>query len=235
MPNEDSFGGMLENTIEYLKQQRDEGVEGVHLSEDAMQKLTELSKPGKGASKEAAMAALREQMGDCCRCGIGNDRTNLVFGVGSADAELVFIGEAPGADEDRVGEPFVGRAGKLLTRMIEKMGFSRSEIYIANILKCRPPDNRDPLPDEIANCEGFLIKQLEIIQPKVIVTLGKYASQTLLRTTTTISRLRGRLSEYHGIKLMPTFHPSYLLRNQTKRWDVWEDMQAVLKLLGRDE
>ena len=235
MPNEDSFGGLLENTIEYLKQQRDEGVEGVKLSEGTMQKLTALSKPGKGQSKEAAMSALREEMGDCCRCGIGNDRTNLVFGVGSADAELVFIGEAPGADEDRLGEPFVGRAGKLLTKMIEKMGFSRSEIYIANILKCRPPDNRDPLPDEIANCEGFLLKQLDIIRPKVIVTLGKYASQTLLRTTTSITRLRGQLSEYHGIPLMPTFHPSYLLRNQTKRWDVWEDMQAVLKLLGRDQ
>jgi uracil-DNA glycosylase len=235
MSNEDRFGVLLENTIECLKQQRDEGVEDVYLSEDAMAKLTELAKPRKGQSNEAAMAALREEMGDCCQCGIGNDRTNLVFGVGSADAELVFIGEAPGADEDRLGEPFVGRAGKLLTKMIEKMGLSRSEIYIANILKCRPPDNRDPLPDEIANCEGFLIRQLEIIQPKVIVTLGKYASQTLLRTTTAISELRGQVSEYHGIPLMPTFHPSYLLRNHTKRWDVWEDMKLVLKLLGRDE
>jgi len=233
MTTDNSFSHLLDDTIKYLEQQRNEGAQHVRLSDESLRKLARLSIARQPPSKQAAMDELRKQLGDCRLCGISRDRLNLVFGVGNPDAELVFVGEAPGADEDRKGEPFVGRAGQLLTRMIQKMGFKRSEVYIANILKCRPPGNRDPLPDEIANCEQFLIRQLEIIRPKVIVALGKYAAQTLLRSTVSITRMRGQLREYHGIPLMPTFHPSYLLRNQSKRWDVWDDMQVVLRLLGR--
>lgn len=233
MAQKNSFSALVDDTIGFLKQSRDEGVQRVSISPESLEKLKNLAAPRRRKPSGMTLADLREHIGDCQRCAIAKDRNKLVFGVGSETADLVFVGEAPGTDEDRQGEPFVGRAGKLLTRMIKKMGFERDQVYIANILKCRPPGNRDPLPDEIANCEEFLIKQLEIIQPKVIVALGKYAAQTLLRSDTPIGRMRGQLMEYHGIPLMPTYHPSYLLRNASKRWDVWDDMQIVLELLGR--
>jgi DNA polymerase len=187
-----------------------------------------------GGDRAAALATLRtETIGDCRRCGLAPTRTNLVFGVGNPHAELVFVGEAPGAEEDAQGVPFVGAAGQLLTKIIEAMGLRREDVYIANILKCRPPGNRNPLPSEIASCEPFLIAQLEIIGPKVICALGTFATQTLLKTKDPISRLRGRWHTYHDVPLMPTFHPAYLLRNPAEKKTVWSDVQAVMTRLGR--
>jgi DNA polymerase len=159
----------------------------------------------------------------------------VVFGVGNPDAELMFVGEAPGRDEDLQGEPFVGRAGQLLTRIIEAIGRKRQDVYIANVIKCRPPNNRNPQEDEIAQCEPFLLRQVELIQPHVIVALGTYAAQTLLKTTLPISQLRGRFHTYHGCKLMPTFHPAFLLRNPERKRSVWEDMQLVQRELSEPQ
>ncbi len=177
---------------------------------------------------------LRAEIGDCRRCKLCQGRTKIVFGVGNPRAELVFVGEGPGRDEDLKGEPFVGRAGQLLTEIITKgMKMRREEVYIANVVKCRPPDNRNPEADEIAACEPFLVKQLDLIKPKIIVALGTFAAQTLLKNKTPISRLRGVWHTYQGIKLMPTLHPAYLLRNPTDKRLVWQDIQAVLREMGR--
>jgi DNA polymerase len=186
-----------------------------------------------GRDPESELAVLRDEaIGDCRRCKLAPSRTQIVFGVGNSRAELVFVGEAPGADEDAQGVPFVGAAGQLLTRIIEAMGLRRDDVYIANIIKCRPPGNRNPQPDEIAACEPFLIAQLEIIAPKVICALGTFAAQTLLKTKDPISRLRGRWHAYQGIPLMPTFHPAYLLRNPGEKKVVWADVQSVMTKLG---
>ncbi len=176
---------------------------------------------------------IRTELGDCRRCKLAGGRTHIVFGVGNPHAELMFIGEGPGADEDQQGEPFVGKAGQLLTKIIEGMGMQRSDVYIANVVKCRPPNNRDPEPDEVHACEPFLRAQIAAIKPKVIVTLGKWASQTLLQTAMPITRLRGTWSKYDGTPVMPTYHPAYLLRNPEEKRPVWEDMKAVLGFLGR--
>src|SRR6266542_1110501 len=165
---------------------------------------------------------------DCTRCKLAPKRTNIVFGVGNPDAPLVFVGEAPGADEDRTGEPFVGAAGQLLTKMIEAMGLGRDDVYICNILKCRPPGNRNPEPDEIEQCEPFLKKQLAAIRPRMIVALGKFAAQCLLRSDAPISRLRGQWKQYEGIPLMPTYHPAFLLRTPSAKREVWADLQQVM-------
>jgi DNA polymerase len=177
---------------------------------------------------------IRAELGDCTRCKLHKaGRKQIVFGVGNPKAELMFIGEGPGAQEDQEGVPFVGEAGQLLTKIIEAMGFRRDEVYIANIVKCRPPNNRDPEPDEVLSCEPFLKKQIETVGPQLVVTLGKYASQTLLRTTTPITRLRGNWGTYAGIPVMPTFHPAYLLRSPHEKRPVWQDMQAVVARMGR--
>jgi DNA polymerase len=182
-----------------------------------------------------ALAATRAEIGDCTRCKLhALGRRQIVFGVGSPEAELMFVGEAPGADEDIQGIPFVGRAGQLLTKMIEAMGFRRDEVYIANVIKCRPPENRNPDPDEVETCEPFLFQQIAAIRPKVIVALGSFAAKALLRTQSPISRLRGRSYEYHGAKLVPTFHPSYLLRSPGQKREAWEDLKLALNLLGRE-
>ena len=183
-----------------------------------------------------ALAAIRADIGDCTRCKLHTlGRTQVVFGVGNPSADLMFVGEAPGGDEDIQGIPFVGRAGQLLTKIIEAIGLSRDDVYIANVIKCRPPGNRNPEPDEVETCEPFLFRQIDIIQPKVIVALGKFAAQALLRTDAPISRLRGRVFEYRGgAKLIPTFHPAYLLRNPASKREVWEDMKAVRNLLKSD-
>ena len=179
------------------------------------------------------LATVLEEIGEnCTRCKLGKGRTKLVFGTGSATARLVFVGEAPGEDEDLSGIPFVGKAGQLLTKMIEAMGLSRDTVYICNTVKCRPPNNRNPEPDELASCEPFLKGQLAAIKPEVIVTLGKFASQALLRDQTAISRLRGAWREYEGVPLMPTFHPAYLLRSPGEKSKVWGDLQLVMKKLG---
>jgi DNA polymerase len=186
----------------------------------------------KGCGSEALLAVRRE-IGPCTRCKLHGGRTTLVFGVGNPAAELMFVGEGPGAEEDRRGEPFVGRAGELLDKMIEAMGFRREEVYIANVVKCRPPDNRDPEPDEIDACEPFLKAQIAAIRPRVIVALGRFAVQTLLRDTTPISRLRGAWRAYEGVRLMPTFHPAYLLRNPAEKRKAWEDLQLVMREFGK--
>ncbi len=172
---------------------------------------------------------VRTALGDCTRCKLHTTRTQIVFGVGNPNAQLVFVGEAPGADEDAQGEPFVGRAGQLLTKIIEAMGMRREDVYICNIIKCRPPNNRTPEADEILACQPFLLQQLHAIGPQFICALGGPAAQTLLRTKEPISRLRGRFHDYHGIPLLPTFHPAFLLRNPGEKKTVWEDMKLLLR------
>jgi len=179
------------------------------------------------------LLAIRREMGECTRCKLAPGRRKLVFGVGNPKAELMFVGEGPGADEDAQGEPFVGKAGQLLTKMIEAMGFRREEVYIANVVKCRPPGNRDPEPDEIESCEPFLKAQIAAIGPRVIVALGRFAVQTLLRDGAPISRQRGKWRAYEGVRLMPTFHPAYLLRNPPEKKKAWDDLQLVMKEFGK--
>ena len=173
------------------------------------------------------LEAVREELGDCRRCKLHSTRTQIVFGSGNPQAKLVFVGEGPGRDEDLQGQPFVGLAGQLLTKIIQAIQLTREEVYIANIIKCRPPGNRNPEPDEISTCEPFLIKQLEVIRPKLICALGTFAAQTLLKTEEKISLLRGRFHQYQGIPLMPTYHPAFLLRNANYKRDVWEDMKKI--------
>ena len=175
---------------------------------------------------------VRSDLGECTRCKLHSGRTTLVFGVGNPDADLVFVGEAPGRDEDRQGEPFVGRAGQLLTKIIASIGLTRDEVYIANVVKCRPPNNRNPEPDEVQACEPFLFRQLDVTRPKVVVALGAFAIRTLLGTDRAISRLRGHVYECRGAKLVPTFHPAFLLRSPDRKRDVWEDMKKVRALLS---
>ena len=182
--------------------------------------------------KVELLEELKKKTMGCTKCDLHEGRNNLVFGEGSSSAELVLVGEAPGFQEDKEGKPFVGRAGQLLTKIINAMGLDRQDVYICNVLKCRPPSNRDPRPEEIIMCEGILLKQLEIIQPKVICAMGRFAAQTLLKTETTIGRLRGTFHDYHGIPLMPTYHPAYLLRNPHDKRKVWEDVQQIMVKLG---
>jgi len=185
------------------------------------------------AYQAKTLKELRSAIGDCRRCKLWSGRTHLVFGVGNPQAKLMFVGEGPGRDEDLQGEPFVGRAGQLLTDIITKgMGLKREDVYIANVIKCRPPENRNPEPDEVESCEPFLKKQVDLIRPQIIVALGKFAVQTLLKSKAPITRLRGIWHDYHGIKLMPTFHPAYLLRNPGDKKLVWEDVKKVLKELS---
>jgi len=241
---------------DYVDQLVEEGLEGVPLGErKAARTISEspaASPPARGTAPQAASSSaelfaaypgiektstleeLREFVGDCTRCKLAPMRRNLVFGVGDPSADLMFVGEAPGADEDARGEPFVGRAGQLLTDIIERgMGMTRAEVYICNVIKCRPPDNRNPEPDEVARCEPFLMRQIDIVRPRVIVGLGTFAVQALLRVKTPISRMRGVWHELRGIKMMPTFHPAYLLRNPADKRLVWSDIQMVMKELGR--
>src|SRR4030095_3508685 len=174
-------------------------------------------------------------IGDCTRCKLHKQgRTQIVFGVGNPGADLMFVGEAPGGDEDIQGIPFVGRAGQLLTRIIEAIGMTRDQVYIANVIKCRPPNNRNPEPDEVAQCEQFLFRQIEIIKPKVIVALGKFAAQSLLKTNDPIARLRGREYKYRDAILMPTYHPAFLLRTPSAKREVWQDMKRVRAILSED-
>jgi len=193
-----------------------------------------MAKPGSAAAG-GNLEALAKQVSKCNRCSLGRTRKNAVFGSGSPKAGLVFVGEAPGYDEDIQGLPFVGRAGQLLTKIIESIGYKRKDVYICNILKCRPPQNRNPLPSEIFKCQEYLTNQLNIIKPRLVCGLGKFAAQTLLKTDTPISRLRGKFYEYHGTKLIPTFHPAYLLRNPREKRVVWEDMKKIKWFLEGDK
>jgi len=199
---------------------------------------SELSLPsgttdGPPTPSDESLEAIRADLGDCTRCKLHQlGRSRIVFGVGNPAADLMFIGEAPGRDEDEQGVPFVGRAGQLLTKIIEAIGLTREQVYIANVIKCRPPENRNPEPDEVETCEPFLFRQVQIVKPKVIVALGTFAAKTLLRSTDPISRLRGRLYRYGDATLVATFHPAYLLRSPDKKRDVWEDMKKVRAILA---
>jgi len=183
-----------------------------------------------------SLSAIREDIGECVRCKLCTlGRKQIVFGVGNPNADLMFVGEAPGRDEDVQGIPFVGRAGQKLTQIIEAIGLKREDVYIANVIKCRPPENRNPEPDEVEQCEPFLFRQVDTIKPKVIVALGTFAAKSLLKSTDSISRLRGRVFDYRGAKLVPTFHPAFLLRNPSCRREVWEDMKRVRALLNGED
>jgi uracil-DNA glycosylase family 4 len=189
-----------------------------------------------GETMPETLELVREDLGDCTRCKLHRlGRRQIVFGVGNPSAELMFIGEAPGHDEDLQGIPFVGRAGQLLTKIIEAIDLRREDVYIANVIKCRPPENRNPESDEVASCEPFLFRQVQVIGPRVIVALGTHAAQTLLRTNDPISRLRGKVFRYGDACLIPTFHPAYLLRSPERKRDVWEDMKKVRAILRGDD
>ncbi|MEA3332845.1 MAG: uracil-DNA glycosylase [Pseudomonadota bacterium] len=201
-----------------------------------LERQRELKNPGVLKPKRnpaKALAEIRKELGECQRCPLHSTRNQLVFGAGDPDAELMFVGEAPGADEDRQGEPFVGRSGQLLTKIIAAIGKTRDQVYIGNIIKCRPPGNRNPESSEIAVCSPFLDRQIEVIQPKVICALGTFAAQTMLNTNISIGKLRGRAHPYKDYCLLvPTFHPAYLLRSPGKKRETWEDMQMIMKLLA---
>ena len=185
-------------------------------------------------SRRETLAALENEFKDCQRCPLGRTRTKIVFGGGNPEARLMFVGEAPGFDEDRQGLPFVGAAGQLLTKIILAMKLDRDKVYIANCLKCRPPGNRSPLPEEIDTCHPILKRQIEIIRPKVICALGKFAAQALLKNQEPISRMRGRFFDLDGIRVLPTFHPAYLLRNPADKKLVWQDMRLIMRELNID-
>lgn len=192
--------------------------------------LAKLSAWGVAPQKRfETLTDIRLELGDCQRCRLARHRRNIVFGCGSQTAKLVFVGEGPGFDEDRQAEPFVGPAGQLLTKIIGAINLTRDQVYISNIVKCRPPNNRNPRPDEIQTCFPFLDRQLDVIQPLFICALGSIAAQTLLNTLEPISKLRGRFYDYRGIRLLPTYHPAYLLRNAEKKREVWEDMKMLMK------
>jgi uracil-DNA glycosylase family 4 len=214
----------------WLRFQRRLGWLGVPKAEEAP------ATPTRGPRADRpTLAEIREEMGDCQRCKLGRGRTNLVFGEGSPQARLMFVGEAPGAEEDLQGRPFVGPAGQLLNNLLNKLGLRREDVYIANVVKSRPPGNRDPEPDEVAACLPFLIKQIESIRPAVIVTLGAVATNHLLKTNAPITKLRGNWQKFQNIKVMPTFHPSYLLRSPRERHKTWDDMQQVMEYLAAHE
>ena len=211
------------------------GIRGIPVDADRIAEFSRRMTASGAAAKQSALAALCEQLQPCNTCGLGDTRKHLVFGVGDANADLMFVGEAPGQYEDEQGIPFVGPAGQLLTKIIQAIGLTRDKVYIANILKCRPPRNRTPSAAESAACFGHLRKQIEIIQPSIIVTLGNPATKAILQTTQGITRMRGKFVAWNGIEVMPTFHPSYLLRSPSAKRQVWQDMQKVharMKELG---
>ena len=211
---------IINSVTGYLEYQKELGIDTI-----PMKKSVQTEETSDEISSDQKMVA------SCSLCRLSESRTNAVFGEGNIHADLMFIGEGPGRDEDIQGRPFVGRAGQLLTKIIQAMGLERNQVYIANIVKCRPPQNRNPLPNEIQQCFGYLLRQIEYIKPKVICALGKFAAQTLLDTEVTISKLRGTFHDFHGINLMPTFHPDFLLRNMSYKKEVWEDVQKIMEYL----
>ncbi len=214
----------IDNSLRFLAAN---GYRGFACNGHSLEKLEKWGK--KRESLPETLAIIHADLGDCQRCKLARGRNHIVFGDGNPKAKLMFIGEGPGFEEDRKGQPFVGAAGQLLTRIIEAIKLSRDLVYICNIIKCRPPGNRNPEPDEIKACFPFLERQISTIQPDYIIALGTFAAQTLLGTVTPISRLRGRFHDYKGIKIVPTYHPAYLLRNPDKKRDVWEDMKMLMK------
>ncbi|MBN1521745.1 MAG: uracil-DNA glycosylase [Candidatus Aureabacteria bacterium] len=221
---------IIRQVEDYLRDERKKGINFlVTLKDSAPVSLNDAQVRSLAGS---LLQEMEKKVALCTRCQLFSTRKNTVFGEGSPDASLVFVGEAPGADEDLQGRPFVGRAGQLLTKIIRAIGFERSDVYICNILKCRPPENRTPLPSEIIECREYILSQLDIIKPKVICTLGSVASQALLNTTEGITKLRGRFYDFCGAKLMPTYHPAFLLRNESRKRETWADMKMIKKELG---
>jgi uracil-DNA glycosylase family 4 len=214
----------IHNSLRFLAEH---GCRGFDCSGKSLAKLEKWGQDPQSFSE--TLEDIGADLGDCQRCRLARERNCIVFGEGNPRAKLVFVGEGPGFEEDRQGKPFVGAAGQLLTRIIEAIKLTRSQVYICNIIKCRPPGNRNPEPDEIKTCFPFLERQIAAIQPDFICALGTFAAQTLLKTATPISRLRGRFHSYNGIKVLPTYHPAYLLRNPDKKRDVWEDMKMLMK------
>lgn len=228
-----SYKKIAEQAKNYLLYLKEIGIEELPIPRIKVSENQSFKDTKNSEDTKQTLESIREELGDCKRCKLHKTRTNIVFGVGNPNAGLVFVGEGPGEDEDLQAEPFVGRAGQLLTKIIKAMGLNREDVYICNVVKCRPPENRNPEPDEIAACRPFMEKQIDAIRPKVIVALGTHAAQTLLNTDKKITALRGKFHRYRdSIQLMPTFHPSYLLRNESKKKEVWEDMKMVLKALG---
>lgn len=216
---------LIRSVKQYVESEKLAGVQEIAL-------VKEVEVKNKKTSVVKNLPEINKEIISCNKCPLSETNTNYVPGEGNINADLMFIGEAPGRDEDLQGRPFVGRAGQLLTKIIESIGLKREDVFIGNILKCRPPQNRNPLPNEIAVCSPYLIRQIEVIKPKVICALGKFSAQTLLNTETPISKLRGQFYDYQGAKLMPTYHPAYLLRNSIGKKDVWEDMKKIAKELG---
>jgi DNA polymerase len=227
---------LIDETIKALEEMKRAGLTHVDVNPASLVSRVPPPQPATPARDVAGgLAALATRARACTKCSaLAPCRTNVVFGTGNPHCELMFIGEAPGRDEDLQGEPFVGRAGELLTKIIQAMGFARHEVYIANVLKCRPPDNRPPEPDEMQNCLPFLQEQIDLIQPKVMVALGATAVKALIDSPLGITKMRGTWYTYRGRPIMPTFHPAYLLRNPTAKKEVWEDMQEVVRKLGRE-
>lgn len=219
----------LTRTFRFLKRT---GCQGFSCSEESLARLDNWRQTRSWSGRQT-LADIRAELGNCQRCRLAKSRRQIVFGGGNPGARLVFVGEAPGYKEDLKGEPFVGPAGRLLTKIIHAIEMTREAVYILNVIKCRPPQNRNPLPDEIETCSSFMTKQIRSIAPEYICTLGKFAAQTLLETDQPISRLRGRFYDYQGIQLMPTFHPSYLLHNPGKKREVWQDMQKLMAAMKK--
>jgi uracil-DNA glycosylase len=218
----------LKSYLHYLKEM---GIDELPMSEEHRKVTT----PDPALLQSGpTLEDVRNELGDCRRCKLHRTRKTLVFGEGNPKATLMFVGEGPGYDEDVQGRPFVGKAGQLLTKIIQSIQFQREDVYIANIVKCRPPQNRNPEPDEIRTCSPFLLRQIQAVQPRIICALGTFAAQTLLNTTASITALRGRIHHQAGIKVIPTYHPAFLLRNPNKKREVWEDMKRLLEHLRED-
>ncbi len=229
---------IIDETIKTLEEMKRSGVTHVEVSREILEELErpirQEEAPPAIVDVESEMKRIETRAKTCVKCReLSGCRHSVVFGVGNTRAELMFVGEAPGRDEDLQGEPFVGRAGELLTKIITAMGLKRGDVYITNVIKCRPPENRTPLPDEVKNCLPYLLSQIELIQPKIIVALGSTALRALLDVQLGITKMRGHWYNFRGIPIMPTFHPAYLLRNPAAKREVWDDMKAVLEKMGR--
>ena len=242
MPGPPQVYQLIEQFQQYLRWQHDHGCRGITCTEATRRILDAWSDPLQAAVRgepaemapptRESLGQIREDLGECRRCRLHSNRSHIVFGAGDPKARLMFVGEAPGYNEDRQGEPFVGQAGQLLTKIISAMTLRREAVYICNVIKCRPPGNRNPIPDEIAACAPFLQRQIRSIQPDFICALGSFAARTLLKSERSITLLRGRFFDYQGIRLMPTFHPAYLLHHPEKKRQVWTDMQRLMEAMG---
>lgn len=231
MSHSEGFTAILDEVSRTVRYMRDTGIRGFDCAPESLDKLNAWGRSYAVASAGTTetLEDIRAHLGDCQRCKLCRSRTRIVFGAGNPQARLMFIGEGPGHEEDRAGEPFVGAAGQLLNRIIDAIRLNRQDVYIANVVKCRPPGNRLPEPEEIATCSPFLRRQIRAIRPWFLCTLGSCAAQTLLNTQEAVSRLRGRFFDYGGIRVLPTFHPAYLLRNPEKKREVWADMKLLMK------